>query len=132
MHQRAIEHGLDPVKKGIIWRVGSGSKIQIWHDTWIPRPPSRKISLRKGRTRLRWVSQLMTPGRREWDEQILRTCFYNHDIDEIKKIRLSDRLKDYVRNSQGRRFQMHSSKLGPSRRQGQMGSQLGSSNNTGR
>jgi hypothetical protein len=55
-----------------------------------------KISLRKGRTRLRWVSQLMTSGRREWDEQILQTCFYNHDIDEIKKIRLSDRLEDDV------------------------------------
>jgi hypothetical protein len=26
----------------------------------------------------------------------LRTCFYNHDIEEIKKIRLSDRLDDDV------------------------------------
>jgi hypothetical protein len=44
----AIIHGLELLKKGIIWRVGSGSKIQLWHDPWIPRAPSRRISLRKG------------------------------------------------------------------------------------
>jgi hypothetical protein len=50
----------------------------------------------KGRTRLRWVSQLMTPGRCEWDTQVLRTCFYNHDIDEISKIRLSERMEEDI------------------------------------
>jgi hypothetical protein len=46
---RAIEHRLDLLKKGIIWRVGPRTKIQIWRDPWIPRPPSLKISLKKGR-----------------------------------------------------------------------------------
>jgi hypothetical protein len=27
---RSIEHGLELLKKGIIWRIGSGSKVQIW------------------------------------------------------------------------------------------------------
>jgi hypothetical protein len=31
------------VKKGIIWGVGFGSKIQIWRDPWIPQAPSWKI-----------------------------------------------------------------------------------------
>jgi hypothetical protein len=26
---KAIEHGLDLVKKGIIWRIGSGSRVNI-------------------------------------------------------------------------------------------------------
>jgi hypothetical protein len=52
---------------------------------------SLKISLKKGKPRLRWVSQLMTPGRREWDMRTLETCFHNHDIEEIKKIRLWER-----------------------------------------
>jgi hypothetical protein len=64
---KGIEHGLDLVKKGIIWRVGSSTKIQIWRDSWITRPPSLGISFMKGRTRLRWVSQLMQSDRREWD-----------------------------------------------------------------
>jgi hypothetical protein len=28
------------------------------------------------------------------DTQTLKTCFYNHDIEEIDKIRLSDRLQE--------------------------------------
>jgi hypothetical protein len=36
----------------------------------------------------------MIRGCREWDTQLLRTCFYNHDIEEISKIRLSDRMEE--------------------------------------
>jgi hypothetical protein len=38
------------------------------------------------------ITTRMTPGRREWDTQVLKTCFYNHDIEEICKIRLSERM----------------------------------------
>jgi hypothetical protein len=44
---RGIEHGLSILKKGIIWRVGDGSKIQIWRDPWVPRPPSLGIKMKK-------------------------------------------------------------------------------------
>jgi hypothetical protein len=50
--EKAIEHGLELVKKGIIWRIGAGDKVQIWRDSWIPRPTSLKLSLKKGRSRL--------------------------------------------------------------------------------
>jgi hypothetical protein len=56
----------------------------------IPRPPLLKISLRKGRSRLRWVSQLMKQGWREWDEQVLKRCMYPHDVEEVLKICLTD------------------------------------------
>lgn len=85
---RAIEHGLDLLKKGIIWRVRSGTKIQIWRDLWILWAPSLRPSLRRGGTRVRWVSQLMRPGRREWDEKVVHTCFFPHDADAILRIRL--------------------------------------------
>jgi hypothetical protein len=88
---RSIEHGLDLLKKGIMWRARSGSKIQIWRDNWNPRPPSLKASLKKGRTRIRWVSQLMKPGRRERDDRVIKTCTYPHDANEVMKIRLSER-----------------------------------------
>jgi hypothetical protein len=67
---RAIEYGLELLKKGIIWRISSRMKVNIWRDPWIVIPPSCRISLKKGRNRLRWISQLMKEGTREWDEQI--------------------------------------------------------------
>jgi hypothetical protein len=33
----------------------------------------------------------MHPGRREWDAQMLNSCLYPHDVEEVRKIRLSDR-----------------------------------------
>jgi hypothetical protein len=87
---RAIEYGFDLLKKGIVWRVRSGTKIQIWRDPWIPRPSSLKLNLKKTRTQLRWVSQLMKAVRREWDEGLIRSCLYPHDVEEVLKIRLSN------------------------------------------
>jgi hypothetical protein len=84
---KAIEHGLELVKKGIIWHIRSGTKVNIWRDPWISRQPSFKISLKKGRSRIRWVSQLMKDNLREWDEQVLRTCMYPHDIEAAQQVR---------------------------------------------
>jgi hypothetical protein len=44
-------------------------------DPWVPRLPSLGISMKKGHTRIQWVSQLMHGDRREWDEATLRSCF---------------------------------------------------------
>jgi hypothetical protein len=53
-----------------------------------------KLSLKKGRCRLCWVSQLMLPNRREWDEQVLKTCMYPHDVEAVLRIRLSERMEE--------------------------------------
>ncbi|KAM0909255.1 hypothetical protein ACQ4PT_014931 [Festuca glaucescens] len=33
----AIEHGLQLLMQGVIWRVGNGAQIRAWRDPWIPR-----------------------------------------------------------------------------------------------
>jgi hypothetical protein len=33
---------------------------------------------------------------REWDIQLLKTCFCNHDFEEINKIRLSEKMEEDV------------------------------------
>jgi hypothetical protein len=91
-----VEHGLALLKKGQSWRVKSGEKVQIWRDPWIPRPPSFKPSLKKGRARLRWVSQLMKPGTYEWDEQVINSCLYPHDAKEVLNIRLTHRAEEDI------------------------------------
>jgi hypothetical protein len=93
---RAIEHGLGLLKKGIIWRIKSGTKVQIWRDPWIPRPPSFRPTLKRGGTRLRWVSQLMKPGGYEWDDQVINSCMYPHDTNEVLRIRLANRNEEDI------------------------------------
>jgi hypothetical protein len=39
----SIEYGPELLKKGIVWRVGSGAKIQIWRDSWLPRVVQKKL-----------------------------------------------------------------------------------------
>jgi hypothetical protein len=88
-----VEHGLELVKQGIIWRIGLGSHVNIWRDPWINRAPSRRITLKKGHGRIKWVSQLMVPGWHEWNEQLLNEYMYPHDVAEVMKIRLSERVQ---------------------------------------
>jgi hypothetical protein len=55
--------------------------------------PGFLITLKKGRGRIRWVSQLTVPDRCEWNEQTLHECMYPHDVAEVLKIRLSERVQ---------------------------------------
>lgn len=34
---KSICSALEVVKRGIRWRVGNGTNIDLWHDGWIPR-----------------------------------------------------------------------------------------------
>jgi hypothetical protein len=63
-------------------------------DTNLEGPMARKILMKKGRTRIRWVAQLMVPGRREWDVPLLRTVLFPHEVQDVLKVRLSDRAQD--------------------------------------
>jgi hypothetical protein len=85
---RAIEHGVQLLKHGVIHRVGGGQGTRIWRDNRILRPPSLKPSGTTRSCRLRRVSQLMRPGTNEWDEAILYRYFYPWDVQEILKIKL--------------------------------------------
>ena len=49
----AVGHGLDLLKKGLIWRVGDGKSIRMWRDSWIPRPFSYRPISPQGLCRLR-------------------------------------------------------------------------------
>uniref|UniRef100_A0A0A8Z8E5 Reverse transcriptase zinc-binding domain-containing protein n=1 Tax=Arundo donax TaxID=35708 RepID=A0A0A8Z8E5_ARUDO len=81
-------------KKGVIWRVGDGSKIKIWRHSWIPRPVFLKLAGRRRPCRLRWVSQLIDENARSWNESMLRRFFHSHDVVEILKIKLPWRQRD--------------------------------------
>jgi hypothetical protein len=92
---QAIQHGLELLKKGLIWHVGNGQSIRVWRDQWIPRPHSFRPISKQRRCRIRRVSGLLTPEG-SWDMQTLRRYFLQVDIDEIVKLRPSPRLHDDI------------------------------------
>jgi hypothetical protein len=87
---KGIEHGLDLLKKGVIWRVNSGHSINIWRDNWIPRSDSLKISSPTKRCRLRRVADLMLQNPRCWNEPLIRQTFLFHEAEEILGIRIPE------------------------------------------
>ncbi|KAJ1262343.1 hypothetical protein BS78_09G099700, partial [Paspalum vaginatum] len=95
---QAILHGLDLLKKGLIWRIGSGTQVRIWRDSWIPRGISLKVLSRRGRCRLHWVSELLNTREDDWGRDKLVQYFFNQaDREAILKIKLSaHRTEDFV------------------------------------
>jgi hypothetical protein len=64
---QGIVHGLDLLKKGVIWRINSGKKIRIWRDNWVPRGNLKVIGNASG-TRRRWESELIDQDTKTWKE----------------------------------------------------------------
>ena len=87
---QAIEHGLELLKEGIIWRVGNGTQIRVWWDPWIPRDKSYHPSSPQRRCRYRWVADFLLPTG-GWNEQKLQLYFNQSDLREILKIKTSMR-----------------------------------------
>ena len=69
---RSILKGVELLKKGIIWRVGSGKDIDIWSDPWIPRGSTRKVITQKGNNLITKVSELINPITNKWDEELVK------------------------------------------------------------
>lgn len=85
---RGIEHGLELLKKGLIWRIGDGTRINIQRDQWIPRKEGLKTTNFIRRCRLRWVNQLMQPDGTGWNTDLIRQLFYRFDAEAICNIKL--------------------------------------------
>src|SRR3989337_2655785 len=68
-------------KKGCIWRVGDGAKINIWNDCWIPTRASRKVITVHGSQVLTNVIDLIDSSSGEWDEQLIRENFWHIDAE---------------------------------------------------
>lgn len=94
---KAVEHGLELLKKGLKWRIGDGRKVRIWKDQWIPRQSSLKLSPQNGRCRLRWVHQLINQDTNSWDADLIKNVCSPLDVNEILKIKLPHRgMEDFL------------------------------------
>jgi hypothetical protein len=93
---QSIMAGLECFKKGCIWRVGDGTKINIWEINWIPSSQNLKIMTPRGSTLLNCVNDLINPATGQWDEELITYFFWHVDVHRILQISLSPDREDFV------------------------------------
>ena len=92
---RAILHGRDVLKKGLINRVGPGN-INVWQDNWIPGLRSLRPLVRMPKATAELVCDLFVPRTRCWDERAVHRSFIALEVAEVLKIKPSARLEEDV------------------------------------
>jgi hypothetical protein len=87
---QSIVAGIATFKRGYIWRIGTGENVNIYTDPWIPSSPNRKILTPRGQAVLTKVSELLDPISGSWDLDLLKTIFYDIDVNRILEIPLTN------------------------------------------
>lgn len=77
------------VDEGSYWRVGDGSSIDVWHDKWLSRLPSRKVSSSAVDSDINVVSDLNVNGTNQWNRVLIQDSFIDGDQHAILGIHLA-------------------------------------------
>ncbi|KAL0435722.1 UNVERIFIED_CONTAM: putative mitochondrial protein [Sesamum radiatum] len=71
-------------RAGCRWRVGSGSRIRVWFDPWLPRPRSfRPITPAPISLLNLCVSDLVDSNSGDWNVRLVNELFWPQDSDVI-------------------------------------------------
>lgn len=79
---QAMCHGLELLKKGLVWCIANGQKVHIWHDCWLVRGTTGSMLSRRGRCHFKWVSKLLDHNG-NWDVVHLNQFFLPVDFHAI-------------------------------------------------
>lgn len=85
---QSIMAGVDSLRNGYIWRVGTGQNINIWRDAWIPNCANRRIITPRRGNLLTKVSDLIDPITNFWDEDLVRQTLWPIDARRVLVIPL--------------------------------------------
>ncbi|XP_041001018.1 uncharacterized protein LOC121246799 [Juglans microcarpa x Juglans regia] len=84
---RSLSSAINLVKDGTIWRIANGEDVMIWQDKWIPttesgylRSPVKSLSINAK------VSELIDPGTKWWNLQMLKNILWEEDVQQIVRI----------------------------------------------
>lgn len=83
-------------KNECLWRIGDGSRLNIWENPWIPRAWSRRVITPIGASLLTHVNELICPIFGNWDEQLALDTFWPDDARHILQIPLWEGVDDFV------------------------------------
>jgi hypothetical protein len=82
-------HEREPLKLGLVRRIGDGTSIDIWRSSWIPRAVSLKPLGRKAAAppvAIHKVSDLLSEDGNGWNEVKLHQYLHDFDANDVKKI----------------------------------------------
>jgi hypothetical protein len=88
--------GVQCLKKGSVWRIGDGQKVNIWEDAWISGSFNRKVLTPRGNCLLSHVNELIDPISYQCDEELVRDHFWTIDANRILRIPLTNGVEDFI------------------------------------
>ncbi|KAK9990630.1 hypothetical protein SO802_025615 [Lithocarpus litseifolius] len=95
---KSILKGRGIVQNGLLWRVGNGSSIQMYHNNWLPDPSCKKVlSTPHFFASHEKVSALIDNERHCWAQESIDANFFPFEASLIKAIPLSfDDCRDVI------------------------------------
>lgn len=91
---RAILHGREGLKLGLIKRVGDGSSIHPWEDPWIPFNHGFKPLIQLPDAAISRVEELIDADNGEWNMNLINANFVEPDVSVICRIPISNSAED--------------------------------------
>ena len=89
---------MEIVRRGIQWRIGDGTEVDIWNNNWLPRVDCMKpVTPKFRRLTSTTVSDLITVDHNFWNEARVRDIFWDNHIEWILQIPLSYSCKEDTR-----------------------------------
>ena len=59
----------------MLWRIGNGKQVCLFHDNWTPgKFPTKAVPCRLDALNDSTVSAMMDPNSKEWNAKLLRNC----------------------------------------------------------
>ena len=86
---RSILQAREVVCKGARWRIGDGSKINIWKCRWVESSGGGSILSPQHNSSLMVVKDLFLPGTKVWDSETIEQNFFPWEAEDIKCIPVS-------------------------------------------
>ena len=93
---RSILRGVELLKDGVIWRVGSGEDIDAFSDPWIPRGTTRRPCTPQPNNVTMKVADLIDQDTMTWNIELVREIFHPDDVKEILSIPLRADMEDWL------------------------------------
>jgi hypothetical protein len=87
---KSIHQALWVLNKGCCWKIGSGTKVNIWEDNWIPHQNGHKVLTPKANHRQVLVSDLITHDPNlGWNTSLINNIFLPFERDLIQQLPLT-------------------------------------------